>query len=149
VFVALVACFPVRLAGGEEDGVDDEAILGLAASINVMATAAMAPSLRTARIMAPTVSSVGSRTTPGRDDDSFPHLFAVALLPSLGVQRHQGAKQPTVHDVATATLPSPTSACILIAARAWAGGSYLLRADEPDAAFEDEPEQPAEHEAAS
>jgi hypothetical protein len=43
----------------------------------------------------------------------------------------------------------PSLACLLIAARAWAGGPYLLRADEPDAPFEDEPEQPAEHEAAS
>jgi hypothetical protein len=48
------------------------------ASISVMATAAMAPSLRTARIMAPTVSSVGSRTTPGRDDDSYVPMAAEA-----------------------------------------------------------------------
>jgi hypothetical protein len=43
----------------------------------------------------------------------------------------------------------PSLACLMIAARAWAGGSYLLRADEPAAAFEDAPEQPAEHEAVS
>jgi hypothetical protein len=36
----------------------DEATLGLAARVNVMATAATAPSLRTERIMAPTVSAV-------------------------------------------------------------------------------------------
>jgi hypothetical protein len=41
----------------------------------------------------------------------------------------------------------PALACLVIAARAWARGSYLLRADEPDPAYEDEPEQPAEPEA--
>jgi hypothetical protein len=39
--------------------VTDEATLGLAARIDVMATAATAPILRTERIMAPTVSSRG------------------------------------------------------------------------------------------
>ncbi len=35
------------------------------------------------------------------------------------------------------------------AKRAWARGSYLHMADEPDAAYEDEPEQPAEPESVS
>ncbi len=48
-----------------------EATLGLAARISVIATAANAPILRTERIMAPTVGSAGSRTTPGRDDNSY------------------------------------------------------------------------------
>jgi hypothetical protein len=43
----------------------------------------------------------------------------------------------------------PALACLVIAARAWARGSYLLRADELDPAYEDEPEQPAEPEAVS
>jgi hypothetical protein len=76
VFVAVVVCFPVELAGGEEDGVDDEATLGLAATISVMATAATAPSLRTMRIMTPTVSPAGSRRTPGRDDNSYVPMAA-------------------------------------------------------------------------
>jgi Na+/melibiose symporter-like transporter len=40
----------------------------------------------------------------------------------------------------------PALACVVIASRGWARGSYLLRADEPDEAFEDEPESPAEAE---
>lgn len=39
--------------------------------------------------------------------------------------------------------------CLVIAKRAWARGSYLLMADEQDAAYEDEPEQPAEPESVS
>jgi hypothetical protein len=76
VFVAVVVCFPVELAGDEEDGVDDEATLGLAASISIMATAATAPSLRTIGIMAPPVSPAGSRTTPGRDGNSYVPMAA-------------------------------------------------------------------------
>lgn len=67
VFVAVVVCFPVELAGGEEDGVDDGATLGLAATISVMGTVATAPSLHTIGIIAPPVSSAVSRTTPPGD----------------------------------------------------------------------------------
>jgi lysylphosphatidylglycerol synthetase-like protein (DUF2156 family) len=43
----------------------------------------------------------------------------------------------------------PALACTVIAARAWARTSYLLMTDETDAAYEDEPEQPAEPESVS
>ena len=49
-------------------GVDDEATLGLAASINVIATAATAPNLRTIGIMAPPVGVGGSRDNRSNDD---------------------------------------------------------------------------------
>jgi hypothetical protein len=68
VFVAVVGCFPVELTGDEEDGVDDEAILGLAASINVIATAATAPNLPTMRIMTPTMVAAVSRNVTLNDD---------------------------------------------------------------------------------
>jgi hypothetical protein len=54
----------------------DEATLGLAARINVRATAATAPILRTIRIIAPPVSPAGSRTTPGRDDNGYVPIAA-------------------------------------------------------------------------
>jgi hypothetical protein len=50
-------------------GAPDSPRLGLAASINVMATAATAPILRTIGIMTPTVIAAVSRTTPGGDDN--------------------------------------------------------------------------------
>jgi hypothetical protein len=68
VLVAVALCFPVELAGDEEDGLDDKAILGLAARINVMATVAIAPSLRTVGIMAPPVSSAVLRNGTLNDD---------------------------------------------------------------------------------
>ena len=68
MLVAVVLCFPVELAGDEEDGVDDKAILGLAASISVMVTAATAQILRTIGIMAPPVSSAVSRNGTLNDD---------------------------------------------------------------------------------
>jgi endogenous inhibitor of DNA gyrase (YacG/DUF329 family) len=47
------------------------------------------------------------------------------------------------------TRPDSRPFCLVIAKRAWARGSYLLMADEQDAAYEDEPEQPAEPESVS
>ncbi len=43
----------------------------------------------------------------------------------------------------------PALVCLVIAKRAWARTSYLLLADETDAGYEDEPEQPAEPERVS
>jgi len=76
VFVAVLACVLVELPAGDVDGVEDEATLGLAASISVMATAATITSLRTVGIIAPPVSSAGSRTTPGADDNSYVPMAA-------------------------------------------------------------------------
>jgi hypothetical protein len=47
-----------------------------AVNTSVMATAAITTSLRTMRIIAPTVSSAGSRTTPGRDDNGYVPIAA-------------------------------------------------------------------------
>src|ERR1035438_1179629 len=46
--MAVLACVLVELPAGDVDGVEDEATLGLAASISVTATVATKPSLRTA-----------------------------------------------------------------------------------------------------
>ena len=54
-----VATVGVELPAGDVDGAEDEATLGLAASISVMATAATITSLRTVGIIAPPVSSAG------------------------------------------------------------------------------------------
>jgi len=48
--------------------------------------------------------------------------------------------------VGTLAVVIPALACVVIAARGWTRGSYLLKGDEQDAGFGNEPEQPAKAE---
>jgi hypothetical protein len=99
VFVAVVVCFPVELAGDEEDGVDDEATVGLAARINVRTTAATAPNLRTIGIMAPTViAEVAGSDVPARRhhegrDPRQPQVHTVEVG-SKGTRRRKPRNRP-------------------------------------------------------